>query len=492
MRSVGAAKLWGRMQLEIKEAEQRLRKDAIGLWTIVFFVVAAASPLPAMLGTVPIVLRSGNGVGAPAAWVLTGLVLVLFTVGYTTMSRHITNAGAFYAYIANGLGRPMGIGGALIALLSYNAIQISLYGLLGFFLKLEIAEHFKVDIPWWVYAVLAAVICYLCGMRHVEFSGWLLGLFMLCEVGILFLLDLAVIRWGGAEGLSLSSFAPHNVFSKGLGVTLVFAVACYVGFEATTNFSEEARDAKRTVPVATYVAVLLIMVFYTLSSWAVVNGYGPSHVVSVATQDSGNFWFALNDRYVGRISTDLMQALLITSIFAGILSFHNTITRYIFAMGREGLVWRPLANTHPQHQSPYIAGMAQTLVELAVIAVFAGTKQDPYAILFAWMSAIATLGILITQVLVSLAVIGFFRRTRLDRRVWHTIVSPTLAAVGLIVFFVLVWGNLGLLSGSESPVVRAFPYLVLGVGVVGVMLGYYLRAKKPRLYEGFGSLIKSV
>jgi amino acid transporter len=101
---------------------------------------------------VPITLRSGNGVGAPSAWVLTGLVLVLFSVGYTTMSRHITNAGAFCAYIANGFGRPMGIGGALIALLSSNAIQISLYGLLGFFLKLELAEHVKVDIPWWVYA----------------------------------------------------------------------------------------------------------------------------------------------------------------------------------------------------------------------------------------------------------------------------------------------------------------------------------------------------
>ncbi|MGH3430554.1 MAG: hypothetical protein ACRDQZ_23810, partial [Mycobacteriales bacterium] len=107
------------MAIENREPEQKLRKDAIGLWSIVFFVVAAASPLAAMIGTVPIVLGAGNGVGAPAAWVLAGLVLLLFSVGYTTMSRHITNAGAFYAYIANGLGRPVGIGGALIALLSY-------------------------------------------------------------------------------------------------------------------------------------------------------------------------------------------------------------------------------------------------------------------------------------------------------------------------------------------------------------------------------------
>jgi len=477
--------------IEKKQPEQRLRKDAIGLWSIVFFVVAAASPLAAMLGTVPIVLSAGNGIGAPAAWVMTGIVLVLFSVGYTTMSRYVTNAGAFYAYIANGLGRPVGIGGALMALLSYNAIQLAIYGLLGFFLHLEVFEHFKIDIAWWVYAVAAAVVCYLCGRRHVEFSGRLLGLFMLCEVGILLLLDLAVVLKGGAHGLSVTSFAPHNVFSRGLGVTLVFAVACYVGFEATAIFSEEARDAKRTVPIATYVAVTLIMAFYTLSSWAAVNGYGASYAVAVATNDSGNFWFSLSDRYIGRSATDLMQLLLVTSIFAGILSFHNTITRYIFAMGREGLIWRTLANTHPRHQSPYVAGLVQTVIVLIVVGAFAATKQDPYTILFAWMSAIATIGILTNQILVALAVMAFFRRTQLDRRPWHTLISPALAAIGLGALLVLVWKNLGMLSGSNSVIVGAFPYVVLGTGLFGVALGYYLRANRPQLYEGFGALIKS-
>lgn len=480
------------MEQKKTQPEQRLRKDAIGLWSIVFFVVAAASPLMAMLGTVPIVLRSGNGVGAPAAWVIAGVILLLFSVGYSAMSRHITNAGAFYAYISNGLGRPVGIAGAMIAILSYNAIQISIYALLGFFMRLEVMEHFNIDIAWWVYAVTVAIVCYLCGMRHVGFSGKLLGVFMLCEVSILLLLDLTIIHRGGAEGLSLASFHPHNVFRPGLGIALMFAIACYIGFEATAIFAEEARDAKRTIPIATYVAVSMIMVVYTLSSWAAVNGYGPSQVVAVATKDAGNFWFHLNTRYVGSLSTGMMQVLLLTSIFAGILSFHNTITRYLFAMGREGLLWRGLATTHPKYQSPYIAGLVQTAVVVCVILVFAVAKQDPYAVLFAWTSAIATLGILMNQILVALSVVGFFRRTRLDRRLWHTVVSPLLAAAGLGACFVLVWSNLRLLSGSDSPIVASFPYLILGTGLSGVALGYYLRASKPQLYEGFGSLIKSV
>jgi hypothetical protein len=44
------------------------------------------------------------------------------------MSKYIRNAGAFYSYIAKGLGKPAGLGAAALAVFSYNAIQIGLYG----------------------------------------------------------------------------------------------------------------------------------------------------------------------------------------------------------------------------------------------------------------------------------------------------------------------------------------------------------------------------
>ncbi len=79
---------------------------------IVFFVVAAAAPLTAMLGAVPPAISLGNGPGLPGAYVIVGIILLLFSVGFAAMSRHVINAGAFYAYIAQGLGRPFGVGAA--------------------------------------------------------------------------------------------------------------------------------------------------------------------------------------------------------------------------------------------------------------------------------------------------------------------------------------------------------------------------------------------
>ena len=41
-----------------------LKKNAIGMWQIVFFVIAAAAPLTGMLGIIPVDIRLGNGAGA--------------------------------------------------------------------------------------------------------------------------------------------------------------------------------------------------------------------------------------------------------------------------------------------------------------------------------------------------------------------------------------------------------------------------------------------
>src|SRR5688572_27611444 len=81
----------------------------LGTAQIVFFVVAAASPLTVVLSTGPFSLRVG-GIGAPGAMLVTGVVLALFACGFTAMAQHVRDAGAFYAYVTRGLGRIPGGG----------------------------------------------------------------------------------------------------------------------------------------------------------------------------------------------------------------------------------------------------------------------------------------------------------------------------------------------------------------------------------------------
>jgi amino acid transporter len=442
-----------------------LSKNAIGMWQIVFFVIAAAAPLTGMLGIIPVAIRLGNGAGVPGAFVAAGLILLVFSVGYAAMSRHVVNAGAFYSYLAQGL---------------CPAMQVGVYALFGFFAGVIVSAR----LPWWTYSVAAMALVQFLGMRKLDLSGWVLGLFISLEMGILLALSVSIVlHGGGPQGFNARPFAPGVVLSGHPGIALMFALASFVGFEATAIYGEESRNPTRTVPLATYASVSIIMVFFAFSTWAIISAYGADYAVAGAVKDPGNFWFAQSDRYLGTVGTGIMRALLLSSIFACVLAFHNTITRYLFALGREGLLWRGLCGIHPRFLSPYKASYAQTVCAAAGLLLAVWSGADPLTVVFSWTSAFATIGIVGLQFMVSAAVIVFFWRNGLDKRVWNTVVAPVLGMIGLGYALSLLIVNLPALSGSEDGLVRSFPWIMLTVMMMGVALGAARRGSRVMVDE---------
>ena len=105
-----------RTDSDIPHTEHRLRSGHLGVIAIAFIVVSAAAPLTAMAGGAPVAMLVGNGRGIPFAYLIVSAMLLLFAVGYTAMARHHTSTGAFYAYVARGLGQHAGGAAAWIAL----------------------------------------------------------------------------------------------------------------------------------------------------------------------------------------------------------------------------------------------------------------------------------------------------------------------------------------------------------------------------------------
>jgi len=478
------------LEVGMPASGERLAKNSVGLAHIVFFVVAAAAPLTAVVGASPAAFAFGNGAGVPGAFVLAGILYLIFSVGFTAMSRHVGGAGAFYTYITHGVGKPAGVGGAFMALVTYSAVQIAIYGLFGFFMAGALAP-LGLGAPWWVWSFAALVVVLVCGQRNIAFSGAILGVCMIAEIAILLLLDLGILfSGGGPEGVTFSSFAPSAVFGPGLGVALVFVIGSFIGFEATAIFGEEAENPEKTIPRATYVAVILITLFYAFSTWAIVQYYGPTKVQAAAGASLDGFYFNAANAVLGAWSSQVMNVLLITSLFACILSFHNTLNRYFFALGREGIAARALGKVHAKHGSPYVAGLFQSLIAAVALALFVAFGADPYTVVFSWMAALAGIGILLVQALVSVAIIRFFRKTKNSHGAWTTMIAPALALVGLLGSLVLVSANLSLLSGSESMLVKAFPYLMVLVGLGGALFAMQIKKSKPALYASLGKVFE--
>ena len=221
------------------------------------------------------------------------------------------------------------------------------------------------------------------------------------------------------------------MFSSGFGVALVFVVSAFIGIEATVIFGEEARDPARTIPTATYVSVLLIAVFYAFSTWAISVYYGPSNILAEATKNTATLYLNAVGRLLGPGTALVMNMLLLTSLFACGLSFHSTINRYFFAIGREGLAWSGFARTHRDDR---IAPCRRGGPNLDRDGRHGGLRADqagPYAVVFAWMGTFASLGILVIQIMVSIAVIAFFNKNTQGIGLWHRLIAPVLSTVGL-------------------------------------------------------------
>ena len=77
------------------QSPNKLRRDAVGVAHVVFFVVAAAAPLTAVVGVTPAAFAFGNGPGVPGTFLLVGVLYLLFSVGFTTMNRFVASAGGF-------------------------------------------------------------------------------------------------------------------------------------------------------------------------------------------------------------------------------------------------------------------------------------------------------------------------------------------------------------------------------------------------------------
>ncbi|MFF4586004.1 APC family permease [Streptomyces sp. NPDC001388] len=453
----------------------RLKPDSLGVLGILFFVLSAQAPLTGIAGAVPIAIAVGNGAGAPAAYVAAGVVVLLFSIGFVAMGRHVVDAGAFYTYIGRGLGRSTGSGSAGVALFAYCAVQAAMYGLYGATVSGLVEHYTGVHVAWWIWTLVTMVVVQILGAAGIEMGAKVLAVFVLAEFSILLAFALVtLVKGGGPEGLGFGdSFSPGAALQGAPGVALMFAVASMFGFEATAIYGEEAREPKRTVPRATYLSVAVITCFFAFTSWMLVSAHGASAATdeagkALASGDATAFVFAPVTAQFGAWAGDVLPVLLATSLFAGILAFHNSANRYLFSLGREGLLPRGLTALNRRH-SPWAAGIVQTVIAAALVLPFAVLGKDPVLTLFSWFSGVAVLGIMLLYFLTSVSVVVFFRRTGADTRIWNTLVAPVLGALGIAGAIWLIMANFTTLIGGDRATAVWLQLTVPAVLVLGLV-----------------------
>ena len=456
----------------------------LGTFSLVFMVIAAAAPLTVVGGTVPISFILGNGLGVPAMFLVATVILALFAVGLLAMSKRLPRAGAFFTYIAHGLG--------------YTTIQAAVFLLFGTTLSSAIAAVGGPEIAWWIFALAGVLLVGVLGYRRIELSSKVLFVALGLELLLGLVLVLAVLAIGGPEGVTFSSFSLESILSGSPGIGLMFAIAGFIGFESAVVFRNEVRDPDRTIPRATYAAAVIIGLFYALLSWIQIVAVGESEILDVAAADPANLLAGITDTYLGPIGSIAATVLMIGSMFAAVLALHTILARYFHNMSVTGLLPRGLGDVHPKHVSPYKAAITQVSIAAVMIVAVALTGVDP-ALALSWLTGMGTVAITLLMATTCVAAIRYLRRNPAGTSAWESLIAPSLGFLGLALSAALIIAYFPMLVGDVDADGAQFwglaSFITLGIVVAAMVFGWVqaarLKRRDPAAYEVIAESIES-
>lgn len=456
----------------------------MGVFDVMFTVVAYNAPAVVFFGFLPVAMLLGNGLGTPVTFLVVAAILALLGSGLLNVSAKMQRPGGFYSLVTAGLGKVAGLAVGFTALLVYLFALLGAYAIGGIGLSNLADERLNISgVPWWASALVMLVVVAVLGFLNIQFSARVLYVFLSLEFILILGYVVVVTIQGGAHGLSLDSFQPDSIFSGSLPIAALFAVLGFGGFEATVIFREEVRDPDRTITRATYGTIAVIGVTYALLAWTFVNAFGPKVIMDALGKDVvGAAGVSLRD-YLGEGAFIFGSILLVTSSFALMLASHNVLTRYAYNFGKDGILPSGFGETHPRHGSPHKSSFVVTGVSLVGIACMTLIPVAP-GLIYATTAGILAYGMVIMMTFVALAV-GVFMLRQSSSAAAHAVSMFAVAALlgAALIFASVRFDLLSGLTGTPATITMASCWIV---AIAGAVLALVLKTRRPQVYARIG------
>jgi amino acid transporter len=481
-------------------AENRLRPDAISFPDALAQSVSVMAP--AMSGAFITYLAAIKAGGAtPLAFLLaTGSCLLIGRV-VSRFALRLPSAGSLYTYTADGLGSFWGfLTGCLYSVACITAGPAVLAGFAAFTsLAMGNAGAPELLRQWWLWFSLGVVAYFVLSWFAIEFSTRTQLVFMTATVAALLLLAAVIIGKGGAKGNTLAVFNPG---AAGVNWRLViagmaFGILSFTGFETAAVLGEETRDPRRAIPWAVIGSLILGGVFYLVVTYATAIGYGAREATTEWPKSAAGI-AALADRYAPYLSNWVLLAGGLSALFCG-LGAHNAGTRMLYAMGRDRVLPRALARTHPRHRTPHVAILTNLALMVAVAAVIIGATSQATrdavgatpgplsAGFYLFAEGITLISPLVMACYLLLSIAG--ARSAGRRRLATP--AGALLASAVALFGSLYYSFTEVAPGAGVPTpYRAVPVVAGGVVIAAAGAAVVLRRRRPRTWQSIGTVFE--
>lgn len=478
-----------------------LARRSLGGPVLWLFGVSASAPMTVLAGGAVATFAATGVIAVPLSFPLLAIALGLFAIGYTRLARDVPHAATFAALLTHGLGRTVGAAAAFVSVLSYNCVQIGLYGLLGATLADQLGG------TWWAWALVAWATVAVIGYRGVTLGAPVVAAVLTLELGMIVLFDITAFTHPAHTDISvwLQPLSPDLLAVDGVGGVLAFGIAAFLGFETTAAFGEEVRS-ERSVGRATGTCLAFLGIFYGISTWAMAVAVGPDQIVEAARDPGSGIPFSVLASGLGPFGPLAATAgvtLLAGSVLGAMIALHQVAARYVYALGRERVVPRVLAFVSSPHDNsvrarrrrrrgrsggvPIAGSASQSALALTVIVAAGLLGLDPIATVFTGLVTLSALGLLTLMTGTCVAVIAYYR-PRDDRPTWWVWCgAPALGGLALATALAVTVANLGPTLADPSGVAPfLLPLLVVAVTLAGAQRARWLRRNDPAAWQRLG------
>ncbi|OLS35157.1 APC family permease [Bacillus sp. MRMR6] len=329
-----------------------------------------------------------------AAYIAAFLAIFFTAYSYSKMVKAYPVSGSAYTYTKNSINRKAGflVGWAL--LIDYVFSPIIAILTFGIFMNTEFPS-----IPIFVWIIIMNVVLAVVNILGIKSAARISGISVLFQIGFILLFCILVakdILTGGTEANSIFSLAPF--LGEASSMSVIFSGAalicfCFLGFDAVTTMAEETVDAGKTIPKAIFLIILIAAVLYISISYLTQVAYP-----SFSFTNPNNAAYSLVQMIGGNLLSSLFIMVLMVATFTQGLSSMTSVTRFLYALGRESILPKKLfTSIHPKYKTP-----VANIIFVAVISLSAIFINLDSAVLF------VSFGALTAFIFVNLSVIAHF------------------------------------------------------------------------------------
>ena len=434
---------------DLAEATEGRLRRALGLPSLVLFGLVYMVPLT-VFTTYGIVTQTTGG-RLSVAYLVTLAAMVFTARSYARMAVAYPVAGSAYTYTQRSFGAPVGFLAGWSLLLDYLFLPMINYLVIGIYLNAAVPA-----IPGWVFVVLsiaAVTLLNIVGIVSVARAN-----LVIIAIQAIFIVTFLVLACSKVFGLgTVDLLAPIHGDGGATGFSPVLAGAAilclsFLGFDAVSTLSEEAKDPNRSVPQAIMIATVVAGVICVVLSYLGQLVFPSNEFTDV---ESGSLDLMLTAG--GQFLQTFFTAAYVAGALGSAIASQASVARILYAMGRDGVLPRSFfGHVSPRFATPVYAILAVSAVSLLATVISLTT-----------LASVISFGALVAFSVVNLSVIKHYFVDRRERDGVGLISNLLLPLIGFLLT-VWLWTSL-----SGLTLVIGLSWLAAGfVWLAGVTRGF--------------------